>query len=80
MYHFIIVDNDVNRSQGITHLLDLQGITGDRHVLLLYIIHLLSELKLACGRVGCEYLLEVSPSFFWRFCLANKAKHVIMNA
>ena len=80
MHHFIAVDDDVNRFEGVTQLLDLQGIASDRRIPLLYIVQLRPELKLACRRIGHENLLELAPCFFWHFCLSIVAKHVIMDA
>ena len=68
MHNFIIIDDDVDRSEDVARLLDLQGVVGDRHIIpLLNIVQLLTELKLVCNYVGRENLLEVSPSFFGVF-------------
>ena len=65
MHHFIAVDDDVNRFEGVTQLLDLQGIASDRRIPLLYIVQLMLELKLACNRVGSHSLL---PSWVVSMC------------
>ena len=67
MHHFIAVDDDVNRFEGVTQLLDLQGIACDRHVPLVHAVQLLSKLELSCNRVGREDFLEFFPSFFGCF-------------
>ena len=76
---FYIVDDDIDRFEGVTQLLDLQGIAYDRHIPLLNIVQLLMELKLVCGCVGCKDLLEVSLGFCRPFRLSNVANYVIMD-
>ena len=64
MHHFIAVDDDVNRFEGVTQLLDLQGIASDRRIPLLYIVQLLLELKLVCSLIGRKNLVRVASCFF----------------
>ena len=80
MHNFIIIDDDVDRSEDVARLLDLQGVVGDRHVPLLNIVQLLLELKLASCHVASKNLLEISLSLFWRFRLSDITEHVTMNA
>ena len=51
---------DIDLPEGVTAPY-LQGVVADRHILLLNIVKLLSELKLSCGCVCHKYLFEVPP-------------------
>ena len=51
MHHFVIVNIDIDRPEGVAQLLDLQGVVANRHIPLLDVIQLLAELKVSCGCV-----------------------------
>ena len=73
LHHFVIVNADVDRPEGVTQLLNLQGVAADGPVPLLIVVQLLTEFKLPCGRVCREYVFEVHPRFFQRFGLSDIA-------
>ena len=78
MHHLIIVDIDVDGAKRVADPLYLGGVVRHGHVFLLDVIQLLAELKLACGCVRGENLLEIFPRLFGRRRVSYVAKHVVV--
>ena len=78
LHHLFFVDVDVDGAKRVANALDLGGVVRHGHLFLAYVVQLFPELKLACGCVFGENLLEIFPRLFGRLGVANVAKHVVV--
>ena len=78
-HDIVFIDIYVDGAKRVANALHLGDVVRHEHVLLSNVVQLLSELKLACRRVGIENSLEILPHLFMRLGVLNVVKHVIVD-
>ena len=79
LHILVFVDVYVDGAKLVANAFDLGSVVRHKHILLLYVVQLLPELKIARRRVHGEMFLKIFPRLVGRLGISNVAKHVVVD-